>query len=202
MDSRSSLAPLLIAIIGGFAQPARTHSARVLLVQSVEGHGTTEPAARTDEEEQADHAARQGVQKINAVIKRHGKELNLPGVVGVYVVEADPYHQWIRVMVKELTPQLANLLPTKLEGVWVQVVDKTRYDQKVAAAVEIMNGASLLKLPGVEAVGIGGNPYDMMDIWIVVSVDKLTPQVESEIPAELGGFPVHFSEIGGPIILD
>jgi hypothetical protein len=55
-------------------------------------------------------------------------------------------------------------LPTKLEGVWVQVVDKTRYDQKVAAAVEIMNGASLLKLPGVEAVGIGGNPYDMMGI--------------------------------------
>jgi hypothetical protein len=36
----------------------------------------------------------------------------------------------------------------------------------------------------------------------VVSVDKLTPQVESEIPAELSGFPVHFEEIGGPIILD
>jgi hypothetical protein len=154
----------LIAIIGGFAQPARTHSARVLLVQSVEGHGTTEPPARTDEEEQADQAVRQGVQKIDAVIKRHSTELNLPGVVGVYVVGADPYHQWIRVMVKELTPQLANQLPTKLEGVWLQVVDNTRYDQKVAVAKKVMDNASLLKLPGVEAVGIGGNPYDMMGI--------------------------------------
>lgn len=84
----------------------------------------------------------------------------------------------------------------------MQIVDKTRYDQKVAAAVEIMNAASLMKLPGVETVGIGGNPYDMMDIWIVVGVDKLTPQVESEIPSELGGFPIHFMEIGGPVIID
>ena len=201
MDARSLLGRVLIAVICGFAQPAKTQPARVILVQNV-GQGTTEPPARTDEEEQADQAVRQGVQKINEVIKRHSKELNLPGVVGIFTVEADAYHQWIRVMVKELTPQLAHQLPTKLEGVWVQIVDKTRYDQKVAAAVEIMNGASLMKLPGVETVGVGGNPYDMMDIWIVVGVDKLTPQVESEIPSELGGFPVHFQEIGGPIIID
>ena len=201
MHTRSLLGPILIAIVGDFAQPARTRPPRVMLVQNV-GQGTTEPPARTDEEEQADQAVRQGVQKINEVIKRHSKELNLPGVVGVYVVEADPYHQWIRVMAKELTPKLAHQLPNELEGVWVQIVDKTRYDQKVAAAVEIMNGASLMKLPGVETVGVGGNPYDMMDIWIVVGVDKLTPQVESEIPSELGGFPVHFQEIGEPIIID
>jgi hypothetical protein len=89
VDARALLGRVLIAVIGGFAQPARTPPARVILVENVEGHGTTEPPARTDEEEQADQAARQGVQKINEVIKRHSKELNLPGVVGIFTVEAD-----------------------------------------------------------------------------------------------------------------
>lgn len=82
----------------------------------------------TDEEEQADQAIRQNAQKLSGIIDRHKKELNLPGVVGIYQVWADPYHQWIRVMVKELTLQLEHQLPSELEGAWVQVVDKTRYD--------------------------------------------------------------------------
>ncbi len=37
-----------------------------------------------------------------------------------------------------------------------------------------------------------------MDVWILIGVDKITPQVEQEIPAELDGFPVHLLEMGGP----
>ncbi len=37
-----------------------------------------------------------------------------------------------------------------------------------------------------------------MDLWIVIGVDKITPQVVQEIPAEMGGFPVHLLEMGGP----
>ena len=106
-------------------------------------------------------------------------------------------------MVKELTPQLDHQLPSELEGVWIQVVDQTRYDEKVAVARQAMDANThwLLKQPGIESIGIGGDPYDVMDVWIVIEVDKITPQVRQEIPAEMGCFPVHLREIGGPIRL-
>jgi len=58
-----------------------------------------------------------------------------------------------------------------------------------------------LSQPGIESVGVGGDPYDAMDLWIVIGVDKIVPQVKQEIPAEMGGFPVHLQELGGPIRL-
>jgi hypothetical protein len=54
-----------------------------------------------------------------------------------------------------------------------------------------------MKQPGIESIGVGGDPYDAMDIWIVIGVDKITPPVEQETPAEMGGFPVHLLETGG-----
>jgi len=42
-------------------------------------------------------------------------------------------------MVKELTPQLDRQLPSELEGVWIQVVDRTRYDEKCAAAKQVVD---------------------------------------------------------------
>ena len=44
------------------------------------------PPMLTDEEEQADQAIRQNAQKLSGIIDRHKKELNLPGVVGIYQV--------------------------------------------------------------------------------------------------------------------
>src|SRR6266851_1683475 len=113
---------------------------------------------------------------------------------------ADAYHEWLRVMVKELTPQLDRQFPSELEGVWIQVVDQTRYDEKCAAAKQVVdsNAHRLMKQPGIESIGVGGDPYDAMDIWIVIGVDKITPPVEQETPAEMGGFPVHLLETGGP----
>lgn len=42
-------------------------------------------------------------------------------------------------MFKELTPQLEHQLPSELEGAWVQVVDKTRYDEKCAVAKQAID---------------------------------------------------------------
>ena len=103
-------------------------------------------------------------------------------------------------IVKELTPQLDHQLPSEVEGVWIQVVDQTRYDEENAAAKKVVdsNAHRFLKQPGIESIGVGGDPYDAMDLWIVIGVDKITPQVVQEIPAEMGGFPVHLLEMGGP----
>jgi hypothetical protein len=197
--------PLLILLFlvltaASSAATPTTHPARLTLVQNEEGSGASEPPAITDEQKQAEQAMRQNALKLSGIIDRHRKELNLPGVVGIYQVGADAYHGWIRVMVKELTPQLDRQLPSELEGVWIQVVDRTRYDEKCAAAKQVVdsNAHRLMKQPGIESIGVGGDPYDAMDLWIVIGVDKITPQVVQEIPAEMGGFPVHLLEMGGP----
>jgi hypothetical protein len=175
--------------------------ARITLVQGEEDSGASEPPTITDEQKQAEQAMRESALKLDGIIRRHQKELKLPGVVGVYQVGADAYHGWIRVMVKELTPQLDHQLPSELEGVWIQVVDQTRYDEKCGVAKQVLDANMhwLLKQPGIESIGIGGDPYDVMDVWIVIEVDKITPQVRQEIPAEMGGFAVYLREIGGPI---
>jgi len=198
------LIPLFVVLTTASAATGfTTDPARITLVQGEEDSGASEPPAITDEEEQAEQAMRESALKLGGIISRHQKELKLPGVVGIYQVGADPYHGWIRVMVKELTPQLDHQLPSELEGVWIQVVDQTRYDEKCAVAKQVMDANThwLLKQPGIESIGIGGDPYDIMDVWIVIEVDKITPQVRQEIPAEMGGFPVHLREIGGPIRL-
>jgi hypothetical protein len=89
-------------------------------------------------------------------------------------------------------------LPSELEGAWIQVVNQTRYNEKCAAAKQVVdkNTDRFRKEPGIESIGVSGDAYDSMDVWILIGVDKVTPQVEKEIPAELGGFPVHLLETG------
>ena len=202
MRARPLFIPFFVVLTAASASTRLTiHPARITFVQGDEGSGASEPPAITDEQKQAEQAMRESALKLDGIIRRHQKELKLPGVVGIYQVEADAYHEWIRVMVKELTPQLDHQLPSELEGVWIQVVDQTRYDAKVAVARQAMDANThwLLKQPGIESVGIEGDPYDIMDVWIVIEVDKITPQVRQNIPAEMGGFPVYLREIGGPI---
>jgi hypothetical protein len=198
--------PLLILLFvvltaASSAATPTTLPARISLVQNEEGSGASEPPAIMDEQKQAEQAMRQNALKLSGIIDRHRNELNLPGVVGIYQVGADAYHGWIRVMVNELTPQVDHQLPSELEGVWIQVVDQTRYDEKCAAAKQVAdkNAHRLMKQLGIETIGVGGDAYDAMDVWIVIGVDKITPQVKQEIPAEMGGFPVHLYETGGPI---
>jgi hypothetical protein len=197
--------PLLISLFIAFTAVSTTttitpRSAGIVSVQSERDSSANEPPALTDEEKQADQAMRENAKKLSGIIDRHRKELNLPGVVGIYQVGADAYHEWIRVIVKELTPQLDHQLPSEVEGVWIQVVDQTRYDEENAAAKKVVdsNAHRFLKQPGIESIGVGGDPYDAMDLWIVIGVDKITPQVKQEIPAQMGGFPVHLLEMGGP----
>jgi hypothetical protein len=202
MRTQALLIPLFVALTAASSAAApATQRARITLVQKEEGSAASEPPAITDEQEQAEQAMRDNALKLEGIIRRHQKELKLPGVVGIYPVAADAYHEWIRVMVKELTPQLDHQLPSELEGVWIQVVDKTRYNEKCAAAAQVVekNAHRLMKQPGIETIGVGGDAYDAMDVWIVIGVDKITPQVKQEIPAEMGGFPVHLHETGGPI---
>ncbi len=197
--------PLLISLFIAFTAVSTTttitpRSAGTVSVQSERDSSANEPPALTDEEKQADQAMRENAKKLSGIIDRHRKELNLPGVVGIYQVGADAYHEWIRVIVKELTPQLDHQLPSEVEGVWIQVVDQTRYDEENAAAKKVVdsNAHRFLKQPGIESIGVGGDPYDAMNLWIVIGVDKITPQVKQEIPAQMGGFPVHLLEMGGP----
>jgi hypothetical protein len=202
MRTQPLLIPLFVVLTAASsAATPTTHPARITLVQNEEGSGASEPPAITDEQKLAEQAMRQNALKLSGIIDRYRKELNLPGVVGIYQVGADAYHEWIRVMVKELTPQLDHQLPSELEGVWIQVVDQTSYDERCAAAKRVVdkNAHRLMKQPGIETIGVGGDAYDAMDVWILIGVDKITPQVKQEIPAEMGGFPVHLHETGGPI---
>jgi hypothetical protein len=201
MHTQPLLIPLFVVLTAASAAATpTTHPARITLVQNEEARGAGEPPTITDDQEKADQAYRENALKLEGIIRRHQKELKLPGVVAIQPVAADAYHEWLRVMVKELTPQLDRQFPSELEGVWIQVVDQTRYDEKCAAAKQVVdsNAHRLMKQPGIESIGVGGDPYDAMDIWIVIGVDKITPPVEQETPAEMGGFPVHLLETGGP----
>ncbi len=140
MRAQPLLIPLFVVLTAASAAATpMTHPARITLVQTEKGSGASEPPPLTDEQKQADQAMRQNALKLSGIIDRHRKELNLPGVVGIYQVGADAYHEWIRVMVKELTPQLDHQLPSELEGVWIQVVDQMRYNEKCAAAKHVVD---------------------------------------------------------------
>jgi hypothetical protein len=131
MRTQFLLIPLFVAFTAVSAATTITPpSAGITSVRSEPDSGASESPALTDEEKQADQAMWENAKELGGIIDRHRKELNLPGVVGIYQVGADAYHSWIRVMVKELTPQLDHQLPNELEGVWIQVVDQTRYDEE------------------------------------------------------------------------
>jgi hypothetical protein len=206
VHTQALLIPIFVALTAAStAATPITHSERVTLVQNEEtrrpfepSSGTREPAI-TDEQKRANEAAFDNARKLSGIIQRHEKELRLPGVVDIILV-GDGHDEWIRVMVKELTPQLDHQLPSELEGVWVQVVDQTRYEEIEAAAKYVVdeNSPWLMKRPGIEGIGVGGDPYSALDLWILIDVDKITPQVQQELPAEMSGFPVHLLEVGGP----
>ncbi len=59
---------------------------------------------------------------IDTVKDAHTSELmNIPGVVGVYIGEADNGIMYIGVMVKKRTPEIERQIPKMLEGYPVQI---------------------------------------------------------------------------------
>lgn len=62
-------------------------------------------------------------------------------------------------------------------------------------SVVARRGPSLMAIPGVVGVGIGGSAADPV---IVVLVEHLTPALRRALPGRLDGYPVEV-EVSGPV---
>jgi len=131
---------------------------------------------------------------------------NAPGDSGSVVLSQGPCFQPVGLIiggVPSSNTTLAIPIGTVLSDMSVSVVGGTCHnvqpmgfgtqtgpsqDELNAREVVAQNADSLLEIPGVFLVGVGTDANGQT--IIVVTADELTPEVQSEVPPTLGGFPV------------